>query len=562
MMPAPSPPSAAAQYLFSRWIQIVWSMALLLLVAAPASASDLAERYPQLRAFFPNADRFGSFSGDPRAAPVYAGNQLIGYVFLTKDIVRIPAYSGRPINNLIGLDMAGRIVGAEIVEHEEPILQAGVSEAQLKRFVDQYTGKSALDKIIVGGVREGYVTIDAISGATITMMVENATVTGSARRVAESRGLGVSPRTGAPRLVKPATPAAKLQAPATGKPEPEALPVTLSDEPLWLLVWSERKLKIALLLAGLAVLSLILVFQDFLARHPNFLRYVRNGFLVYTVVFIGWYALGQLSVVNVLTFVHSTMHQFQWDTFLIDPMLFLLWSFVAVTLLLWGRGVYCGWLCPFGALQELTYQVGQWFKLPKHEFSQMVHERLWALKYVILLGLFGVSLQSMSQAEYLAEVEPFKTAINMHFLREWGYVLYAGALVAVSAFNRKFYCKYMCPLGAALTIPAKFRIFDWLRRHRECGRPCQVCAEECEVQAIRKNGEINPNECHYCLDCQVTYWNDRKCPPEVERRKRRERAGRARELVAGMEETMGRAGIEQVAVPPPKPREPPGRGST
>ena len=191
----------------------------------------------------------------------------------------------------------------------------------------------------------------------------------------------------------------------------------------------------------------------------------------------------------------------------------------------------------------------------------MVHERLWALKYLILLALFGVSLQSMSQAEYLAEVEPFKTAINMHFVREWGYVLYAGGLVAIALFNRKFYCKYMCPLGAALTIPAKFRIFDWLRRHRECGRPCQVCAQECEVQAIRKNGEINPNECHYCLDCQVTYWNDRKCPPEVERRKRRERAGRARELVAGMEETMGRAGIEEVSVPPPKPREPSDRGS-
>jgi len=560
MMPVSNPLRATRRPRPVRWYQLL-TMLVLACVAPAILAADLVERYPQVRTFFPNADRFGGFSGDPRAAPVYAGNQLLGYVFLTKDIVRIPAYSGRPINNLIGLDTAGRIVGAVIVEHEEPILQAGVSEADLKRFVDQYTGKSALDKISVGGAREGHVTIDAISGATITMMVENATITGAARRVAESRGLGMAAKPAPPRLVKPTAPGAEATTPASGKVDVESLPITLADEPLWVLVWSERKLKIALLMAGLGVLSLILVFQDYLAKHPNFLHYVRNGFLVYTVVFIGWYALGQLSVVNVLTFVHSAMHQFQWDTFLIDPMLFILWSFVAVALLLWGRGVYCGWLCPFGALQELVFQMGQWVKLPKHEFSQMVHERLWALKYVILLALFGISLQSMSQAEYLAEVEPFKTAINMRFLREWGYVLYAGGLVAVSAFNRKFYCKYMCPLGAALTIPAKFRIFDWLRRHRECGRPCQVCAQECEVQAIRKNGEINPNECHYCLDCQVTYWNDRKCPPEVERRKRRERATRARELVAGMEQTMGRAGIEEVSVPPPKPREPSDRGS-
>jgi polyferredoxin len=530
-----------------------------LLLPLASGATTVAELYPQARTVFPEADRFGELSGDPRAAPVYQGGKPVGYVFLTKDIVRIPAYSGRPINNLVGLDMQGRIVGVVIVEHEEPILQAGVSEEDLKRFVAQYQGKSALDRITIGAEREGYVAIDTISGATITVMVENATITGAARRVAESRGLGVPPAGTPPRLVKPATPRvaapapnAKAAAPSPTKAAPDVLPLTVADEPLWVFVWQERKLKIALLLTGLVVLSLILVFQDFLAKHPTFLRRLRNGFLVYTLVFIGWYALGQLSVVNVLTFIHSAMHQFQWDTFLIDPMLFMLWSFVAVTLLLWGRGVYCGWLCPFGALQELVFQIGQWFKLPKHEFSQLVHERLWALKYVILLGLFGVSLQSMSQAEYLAEVEPFKTAINMRFMREWGYVVYAGGLVAVSLFNRKFFCKYVCPLGAALTIPAKFRIFDWLRRHRECGRPCQVCAEECEVQAIRKNGEINPNECHYCLDCQVTYWNDRKCPPEVERRRRRERAVRVREAVGEMKPQIAGsefAGIKVSVVP-------------
>jgi NosR/NirI family nitrous oxide reductase transcriptional regulator len=75
-----------------------------------------------------------------------------------------------------------------------------------------------------------------------------------------------------------------------------------------------------------------------------------------------------------------------------------------------------------------------------------------------------------------------------------------------------------------------------------------VCAEECEVQAIRKNGEINPNECHYCLDCQVTYWNEYKCPPMVDRRKRRAKAGRARELVRGMEETLGSAGLEDIPI--------------
>ena len=61
-------------------------------------------------------------------------------------------------------------------------------------------------------------------------------------------------------------------------------------------------------------------------------------------VFIGWYALGQLSVVNVLTFVHALFQDFRWELFLSDPVIFIIWTFTAATILLWGRGVFC-WLC-------------------------------------------------------------------------------------------------------------------------------------------------------------------------------------------------------------------------
>lgn len=309
-------------------------------------------------------------------------------------------------------------------------------------------------------------------------------------------------------------------------------------------IWRGRKLEIALLVVGLAALAAILVFQDWLARRPSFLWYVRRGFLLYTLFFIGWYALAQLSIVHVFTFVQAVMREFHWETFLIDPMLFILWGFVALTLLLWGRGVYCGWLCPFGALQELANQAARRFGVRQLEFSDVVHERLSAVKYLVLILLFGVSLQSTLEMVRYAEVEPFKTAITLRFQREWPFVLYAAGLIVVSLFNRKFFCKYLCPLGAALAIPGRFRVFDWwLRRRRECGRPCQTCATECEVRAIRPTGEINANECHYCLDCQVTYYNEAKCMPLVERRTRHQRAARAREVVRGMEPHTGVPGL-------------------
>ena len=474
-----------------------------MLLSAPAWGAEgrpIDQLYPAARLIFPQADRFTPLGGAPPHAWVYRGGRRIGVLYRSQDILAIPAYSGRPLNILVGLDLEGRIAGLRIVAHQEPILAVGVSEADLAAYIHQYEGKSAYDRVRIGAYdRPGYVGIDGISGATITSMVANATVMRTARQVAEALDLA---------------PGAHRRDSAAEEPS------------IWLVIWQQRKLKIALLGAGLLALGVILVFQDWLARRPRLLARLRRAYLLYTVIFIGGFALAQLSVVNVLTFVHAVMHEFDWQTFLAEPMLFLLWSFVAVTLLLWGRGVYCGWLCPFGALQELLFQAAQRLRLPAFEFPQMVHERLWAVKYIILLGLFGLSLQSLPNAQVAAEVEPFKTVVVMRFDREWPFVLYAAALLGVALFNRKFFCRYLCALGAALTYPAKFRIFEWLRRRKECGRPCQICANECEVRAIHPTGEINANECHYCLDCQVTYWNAYKCPPLVERRKRRERSRR------------------------------------
>lgn len=317
------------------------------------------------------------------------------------------------------------------------------------------------------------------------------------------------------------------QMPAVYVTQPQATPRAIPDHaPLWVKIWYARRFDIAVLGAGLLVLSVILLFQDWIVKHPVLTERLRVGYLIFTALFLGWYGLAQLSVVNILTFVHAVLGGFHWSTFLMDPMIFILWVFVAVTLLLVGRGVYCGWLCPFGALQALVNKAARYLRVPQLELPAYVHERLWALKYIVLLVLFGLSLQSVNLAERYAEVEPFKTAIDLHFMRSWGYVTYAGVLLAISVFNSKFYCKYVCPLGAGLAISGRLRLFEWLRRRRECGRPCQICANECEVKAINAIGQINFNECHYCLDCQVTYVNENKCPPLVERRKRRERAAR------------------------------------
>ena len=308
------------------------------------------------------------------------------------------------------------------------------------------------------------------------------------------------------------------------RPLPSAAELAAIEEanrPLWLNIWYQKSFQIGVILVALLLLTVILFLQDKFTQRPHFLHWLRRGYLIFTVVFIGWYALGQLSVVNVLTFVHALVQDFRWELFLTDPVIFILWTFTAASILLWGRGVFCGWLCPFGALQELINEAARKLKIRQFELPFALHERLWAIKYIILLLLFGLSLESLSSAERFAEVEPFKTAITLKFDRQWWFVLYAVILLVINIFTRKVYCRYVCPLGAALAVPSKFRLFDWLKRRKECGNPCQLCAKECEIQAIHPDGHINANECHYCLDCQMTYHNHDKCPPLLLKKKKR-----------------------------------------
>src|SRR5690606_24165721 len=102
-----------------------------------------------------------------------------------------------------------------------------------------------------------------------------------------------------------------------------------ANRPLWLNIWYQKDFQIIVLGIGLVALFAILFLQDYLVRYPKVLHRVRMGYLTFTVVFIGWYALGQLSIVNVLTFAHSIMNGFSWALFLSDPIIFILWGVTA-----------------------------------------------------------------------------------------------------------------------------------------------------------------------------------------------------------------------------------------
>ncbi len=695
------------------------ALVLLGLVAASgavAGQSRLAEflaRVPPGE-LIPGADAYQAPAGTPPVAVVRAGDRTVGYAFVNADWIDSTGYSGKPIEILVGLGADGKIAGAQLMDHHEPIVLIGIPPARIANFIKGYVGRDILEIAHAGPPERP--DVDIVSGATVTVTVIAESMVRSANKVARAEGM-IGPATtaatappareidpdrrapadwaglladgsvrrltltigqvseafrkagneAAAAAVESENPAdsfidlylAPVSAPGIGrallgdagyadlrkalkpgeqalligangpysfkgsgyvrggifdriavlqgdvsirfrdrehkrlgslsaagapefrdvdlftipagsgfdvaapwrlqlladrswgardkafltfvldyslptsylKPAPVAAPAAppvasaAEDEgpPLWQTMWRAKQSQIIVLLAAIAVLTAIFFFQDWLVKRPVLYDRLRLTFLAFTLFWIGWYAQAQLSIVNVLAFFNALRSTFRWDYFLMAPLIFILWFASAASLLFWNRGAFCGWLCPFGALQELLNRAARLVKVPQLRVPFAVHQRLVALKYVIFLVLFGISLGELGAAEKAAEVEPFKTAIILHFARAWPFALYAVALLAANLTVERFFCRYLCPLGAALAIPARLRMFDWLRRYRECGNPCQRCGNECPVQAIHPEGHINPNECIQCLHCQMLYHHDQKCPVMIQRRLKREK---------------------------------------
>ncbi|MGB0467118.1 MAG: 4Fe-4S binding protein [Pontibacterium sp.] len=298
-----------------------------------------------------------------------------------------------------------------------------------------------------------------------------------------------------------------------------------APEALWLRIWKGRLVEIIILSVALVLVSLVFIFQHKLARHSVFFHRFRWAFMLFTLCFIGFYSQGQLSVVNIFTVLLSLRDGFDLGIFLLDPILFMLWTYVFISLFLWGRGLFCGWLCPFGVMQEITSKIAKFFKIKQIKISAQKHRLFQKLKYLILMGLVGTAFYSLSLAEQLSEVEPFKTALTLVFVRYWPFVLYAVLLLGAGLFVHKFFCRYLCPLGAGLAILGRFSRLKWLKRRNECGSPCQLCKVRCEIDSINRDGSIDYDECIQCLECIVILNNEDQCAIEISQQKQR-RSGR------------------------------------
>lgn len=208
-----------------------------------------------------------------------------------------------------------------------------------------------------------------------------------------------------------------------------------------------------------------------------------------TLVLLGFVDGGFLSVSHITSGIWAGP-----GVYLRDLPLLLIVAFTVVTTLVWGR-VFCGFLCPFGALQDVIDRVvPDRFKRP---LPQRVHDRAIWIKYGIL-ALVVVPALLGSRVSVYQYVEPFGTVFFLSTsLLFWAI---AGGVLVASVVVPRFYCRYACPLGAALALTSLLAVRR-IRRVEQCDL-CKVCEQRCPTGAIR-GPAIDFKECVRCNVCEV-----------------------------------------------------------
>jgi len=180
---------------------------------------------------------------------------------------------------------------------------------------------------------------------------------------------------------------------------------------------------------------------------------------------------------------------------------------LTVVISLLFRRSFCGLLCPFGALQELFARIGKKVLKKRLVIPEKIDKPLRYLKYVVLLLTVGMAWYL--GALWMAPYDPYSAYSHLSAISETikedpasivGFILLSITLIASFIYDR-FFCKYLCPVGAFYGIIGKISPTKIERNDSLCIH-CKACNKACPVNInVEKQENVTSAECINCNEC-------------------------------------------------------------
>ncbi len=186
------------------------------------------------------------------------------------------------------------------------------------------------------------------------------------------------------------------------------------------------------------------------------------------------------------------------------PSAMVLFIVVIALTLVFGR-VFCGWICPLGTLGEWTSRLGTRLGIRKRELPKKADGILRWLKYLVLVIIIAATWKAGTLV--WRGYDPWVAWMHLSAGWEemtgspWSYFSLFVLVIGLSLFIERFWCRYLCPLGAFLAPIQKISLFKVRRSEEECVR-CNRCGPACPVRLDPEKKEVEDSaECLACGRC-------------------------------------------------------------
>jgi len=162
-------------------------------------------------------------------------------------------------------------------------------------------------------------------------------------------------------------------------------------------------------------------------------------------------------------------------------------------------GIYCGWFCPLGAVQEWLYQLRLHFFKREIKLPPRIDKFLrYYLKYIFLAVLLIITVAGGTPG--FLQFAPFRAVFGFSF-QATAMVVVLALIIISSLLIERFWCRYLCPQGAFIALLSKIS-FLRIRRTDKCAN-CNRCMKQCSL-GLEKIGDLGCNSCMECVNnCHI-----------------------------------------------------------